>query len=103
MKVACVCGSTHTFNAHEMLDIVGAFQRGELHKLMYRGGDLKGVFPVCLAKADFGAGKALNPTLCGVLLASGDTCNATRGHNTEAHNHYENGMGRKANRVQHVR
>lgn len=86
MKIPCVCSEgSHTFNAHEMTDIIGAFQRGELQRVRWVKGDTSGIYPVCLALADFNAGKSQVPTFCGVLLEDGSTCVLARGHQNGKH------------------
>lgn len=95
MKIPCVCKEgSHAFNAHEMLDIIGAFQRGELHRVKWVKGEVTGIYPSCLALADFNAGNSEHPTLCGVLLENGEMCARNRGHSDGTHAVKE-GKGRK--------
>lgn len=89
MKIPCVCeAGTHSFNAHEMVDIIGAFQRGELMRTRYVKGAPVGVYPVCLAHADFNAGKVQTGEPCGVLTENGSHCNMPRGHRDGRHEHH---------------
>jgi hypothetical protein len=73
-----------------MVQVIGAFQRGELNKARFVRGEIQGVYPVCLGKTDFEAGNDLDtaPTLCAVLLADGSYCNLARGHADGRHGHH---------------
>jgi hypothetical protein len=88
VKLPCVCpAGFHTFNAHEMVDIIGAFQRGELQTILRKDGEIIGVKPMCLAETDFNARKAPMATRgkCSVLLPDNSLCQLDRGHHEGRH------------------
>lgn len=89
MKIPCVCiDGNHSLTAKEMVQVIGAFQRGELHRVKYEKGIAVGIYPVCVMKTDFNAGFHTDTvTHCAVLLDNGQTCNHARGHTDGPHEH----------------
>lgn len=86
MKIPCVCAAgSHSLTAHEMVAVIGAFQRGELSKVRYQGGQITGVIPVCVMNTDFEAGPEKYTGPCNVEMADGTQCRLPRGHKHGRH------------------
>lgn len=87
MRIPCVCrDGYHSFTANEMVQIIGAFQRGELSKIRYGNGEITGIVPVCIANADMETGKGgVFTGPCNVEMADGSRCGLQRGHREGRH------------------
>lgn len=87
MKIPCICeAGWHSFTANEMVEIIGAFQRGELSRTRMLKGETAGIYPLCLANADFDASKAGRFTgACDVQMSDGTACKMPRGHREGRH------------------
>lgn len=87
MKIPCVCDKGwHSLTANEMVDVIGAFQRGELSKVRYRKGIVTGVFSLCVLYAV----TENTVEFTGACLAEtpeGSVCKLPRGHREGRHGH----------------
>lgn len=85
VKIPCVCkDGYHSFTANEMVEIIGAFQRGELNTIRFKNGSITGIVPECIANADLDASKGFTGP-CNVELPDGTRCKNARGHREGRH------------------
>ena len=88
MKIPCTCkAGFHSFSAHEMVDIIAAFQRGELHTVSGKDGKITALKTRCLAEAEFGLSRIPESKRgkCMAGLPDGSFCFQPRGHREGRH------------------
>lgn len=87
MQIPCVCEKGHhSFTANEMVQVIAAFQRGEMQEVRYVKGQSMGLVPKCLETADMEAGTSkLFTGPCNVDMPDGEQCKNPRGHREGRH------------------